>query len=237
MLQLPPFTLPRVIGHRGAAAYAPENTLASFREARRRGATWVETDVKLTADGVPILMHDASLKRTTGVDRLVAETKRSDLPASVPTFEEAIACFAEEGLGCNVEIKPCEGREVETARVAVATLRRCWPASLPAPLLSSFKVASLAAARDAAPEFTRALLLDTLVDDWRARADTLGAAVINTDGKKLAAARAREIKQAGFLLGVYTIDEAGQARDLRAMGADCVITDVPDVILQALGLR
>src|SRR3954471_19401513 len=114
--------LPKVIGHRGAAAYAPENTLASFREARRRGATWVEIDVKLTADGVPIVMHDESLKRTTGIDRLVAETPRTDLPKDVPTFEEAIACFAELGLGCNVEIKPCPGREVETARGTVATL-------------------------------------------------------------------------------------------------------------------
>ena len=106
--------LPKVIGHRGAAAYAPENTLASFREARRRGATWVETDIVLTADDVPIVMHDDSLKRTTGIDRLVAETRRADLPTDVPTFEEAIACWGELGLGCNVEIKPTKGREVET---------------------------------------------------------------------------------------------------------------------------
>src|SRR5881394_1083936 len=114
--------LPKVIGHRGAAAYAPENTLASFREARRRGATWVEIDVKLTADGVPVVMHDASLKRTMGVDRLVAETPRADLPADVPTLEQAIACFLDLGLGCNFEIKPCEGREAETALVTVETL-------------------------------------------------------------------------------------------------------------------
>ena len=91
--------LPKVIGHRGAMAYALENTLESFREARRRGATWVEIDVKLTADGVPVVMHDDSLKRTMGVDRLVAETRRAELPAAVPTFEQAIACFAELGLG------------------------------------------------------------------------------------------------------------------------------------------
>ena len=72
--------LPNVIGHRGAMAYAPENTLESFREARRRGATWVEIDVKLTADGVPIVMHDSSLKRTTGVDRLASEMRASELP-------------------------------------------------------------------------------------------------------------------------------------------------------------
>ncbi len=226
--------LPKVIGHRGAKAYAPENTLASFREARRRGATWVEMDIKLTSDGVPIVMHDASLKRTTGVDRLVALTPRAELPKEVPTFEEAIACFQELGLGCNVEIKPCEGSEVETARVVVATLRRCWPATLPAPLLSSFKPDSLVAARDAAPEFARAILLDELNDDWRVKADAVGAAGVNTDGKKLSPGRAHEVKQAGFALSVYTIDDAAQAKALVGMGVDCVITDVPDVILAAL---
>jgi glycerophosphoryl diester phosphodiesterase len=226
--------LPKVIGHRGAMAYAPENTLASFREARRRGATWVEMDIKLTADGVPIAMHDPSLKRTMGVDRLVAEMPRAALPKDVPTFEEAIACFQELGLGCNVEIKPDEGREAETARVIVATLRRHWPSTLPPPLLSSFKEASLAAARDAAPEFARAILLREIEDDWRARADAVGAWGVNTNGEKLAAPRARAVKQAGFALGVYTINDPALARALVALGVDCVITDKPDVILAAL---
>jgi glycerophosphoryl diester phosphodiesterase len=226
--------LPKVIGHRGAAAYAPENTLASFREARRRGATWVEIDVKLTADGVPIVMHDSSLKRTMGHDRLVVETLRADLPAEVPTFEQAIACFAELGLGCNVEIKPCEGREQETARVTVETLRRSWPAQLPPPLLSSFKDASLAIALEAAPEFARAILLDEIKDDWRARADAVAAAGVNTNGAKLTAPRAVDIRKAGFALSVYTVNDGDVARALVGMGVDCVITDAPDVILAAL---
>ena len=226
--------LPKVIAHRGAKAYAPENTLASFREALRRGATWVEIDVKLTSDGVPIVMHDASLKRTMGIDRLVAETPRAELPKDVPTFEEAIACFQELGLGCNVEIKPDEGREVETARVTVATLRRRWPAALPPPLLSSFKEASLVAAREAAPEFARAILLGELADDWRSRADGVGAVGVNTKGEKLTAPRAREIKQAGFALSVYTVNDGELAKALVGMGVDCVITDMPDVIIAAL---
>lgn len=226
--------LPKVIGHRGAAAYAPENTLDSFREARRRGATWVETDVKLTADGIPILMHDASLKRTTGIDRLVSRTKAADLPKEVPTFEAAIDCFRELGLGCNVEIKPCEGREAETARVAVETLRRCWPAALPAPLLSSFKDVSLRAAHEAAPEFARALLIDTLADDWCQRAEAVAASGINTNGKKLTAPRAVEVRRAGHLLSVYTIDDGDVAKALVGMGVHCVITDAPDLIIAAL---
>ena len=227
--------LPRVIGHRGASAYAPENTLASFREARRRGATWVEIDVKLTADGVPIVMHDSSLKRTMGIDRLLAETPRAELPGDVPTFEEAIACFAELGLGCNVEIKPCEGREAETARSTVQTLGRCWPASLPPPLLSSFKDASLVAARAAAPDFARAILLDAIGEDWRARAEAVGAVGVNTNGKRLTAVQAVDIRKAGYALSVYTINDGDVARALVGMGVDCVITDAPDIVLAAIG--
>ena len=221
--------LPKVIGHRGAAAYSPENTLESFREARRRGATWVETDIKLTADGVPIVMHDDSLKRTTGVDRLVAKTPRAELPPGVPTFEEAIACFGEEGLGCNVEIKPCPGREAETGRVVVETLRRCWPAHLPAPLLSSFKDESLAAAHRAAPEFARALLLGKFVEDWRARADAVAAVGINTNGEKLTApcTRRRDPQRPATRWRVYTIDDSDVAKALVGMGVDFVITDAP----------
>ena len=227
--------LPKVIGHRGAMAYAPENTLASFREAKRRGATWVEIDVKLTADHVPILMHDVSLKRTTGIDRLVAETKRAELPAVVPTFEQAIACFGELGLGCNVEIKPCKGREVETGRATVEALRRHWPRSLPAPLLSSFKDESLEAAKKAAPEYARALLLGELGEGWQARAEAVGAAGLNVGSKKLNAAGAVAIKRAGFVLAVWTVNDPDEAMALIGMGADCIITDKPDVILAALG--
>lgn len=226
--------LPKVIGHRGAMAYAPENTLESFREARRRGAAWVEIDVKLTADNVPIVMHDSSLKRTMGVDRLVAETRRADLPAAVPTFEQAIACFAELGLGCNVEIKPCEGREAETGRATVEALRKFWPASLPAPLLSSFKDESLQAARQAAPDYARALLVSELGGDWAARVRAIEAAGLNVGSRKLTAAGAVAIKRAGYLLSVWTVNDPDEAKALVGMGADCIITDKPDVILAAL---
>jgi glycerophosphoryl diester phosphodiesterase len=226
--------LPAVIGHRGAMAYAPENTLASFREAKRRGASWVEIDVKLTADGVPILMHDPSLKRTMGIDRLVAETPRAELPPDVPSFEQAITCFLELDLGCNVEIKPCVGREAETARVIVETLRRSWPAALPAPLLSSFKDESLKAAMDTAPEFARALLLGELVDDWPMRAQAVGAAGMNIGRRKLTAAGAVAVKRAGYALSVWTVNDPDEARALVGMGADCIITDAPDVILRGL---
>ena len=226
--------LPQVIGHRGAMAYATENTIASFREAKKRGAAWVEIDVKLTADGVPVVMHDESLKRTMDVHRLVARTSCAELPPAVPTFEQAIACFLELGLGCNVEIKPCEGREAETARVVVETLRRCWPAALPAPLLSSFKDESLEVAQKAAPEFARALLVSELGEDWRARAEAVGAVGMNVGRRKLTAEGALAVKRAGYVLSVWTVNDPDEARAIVGMGADCIITDMPDVVLRAL---
>ncbi len=243
-MSLPSLVLPRVIGHRGAATYAPENTLASLREARRRGATWVEFDVKLSGDGVPMLMHDDSLKRTTRLDRAASATPWATIRQldagtwkaaryagePVPSFEAAIACLAEEGLGANVEIKPCPGREAATAVAVVETLRRVWPARLPTPLLSSFKYKALAAARAEAPGFPRAALIDELADDWRTRAEALGAVCINTNGTKLTAARAAEIKAAGYLLGVYTINDPAVATGLLEMGVDSIITDAPDII-------
>lgn len=121
--------LPRLIGHRGAKLHAPENTLAGLRTAKRLGVDWVEFDVMLTADGVPLLMHDESLERTAGLDRLLsatplAEARRLDAGGwfgatfrgeALPTLEEAIACLAEESLGANVEIKPAKGLARETA--------------------------------------------------------------------------------------------------------------------------
>ncbi|HET6220602.1 MAG TPA: glycerophosphodiester phosphodiesterase family protein, partial [Dongiaceae bacterium] len=106
------FDLPRVIGHRGAAAYAPENTLEGLREAARRGAGWVEFDAKLTGDGVVVLMHDDTLDRTTDGTGPVAETSYAEIShldagawfgpawrgARVPTLADALALLVELDL-------------------------------------------------------------------------------------------------------------------------------------------
>src|SRR3546814_2765751 len=73
-LRPPPLSLPRVMGHRGAKALAPENTLSSMKAAAEAGATWVEFDVMLTGDGEPVLFHDDTLQRTTGIAGEMART-------------------------------------------------------------------------------------------------------------------------------------------------------------------
>src|SRR5204863_4134011 len=133
--------LPPIIGHRGAAAHAPENTLAGLRRAKALGCSWVEFDVRLTADNQPVLLHDNRLERTTdGRGRVsamsLAAVRRHDAGQwfhssfsgeRVPTLEEALMLLAELGLGANVELKAARGKEAVTGAVVAEVLARTWP--------------------------------------------------------------------------------------------------------------
>ena len=241
------FVLPRVIGHRGASAAAPENTLAAFRRAREEGALWIECDVKLTAEGRPVIFHDDTLDRTTDGGGPVREAPLEVIGAldaggwfapefagePVPTLEECLDLLAELGMGANLEIKPCPGRERETAEVTAATVRP-YLGRVPV-LLSSFAEDALAAARDAAPDVPRGLLVEALPADWQARADSLGCVALHVDAAPLAADQVAAMRAAGYKVLVWTVNGESDARRLVEWGVDAVITDAPGRIIAALG--
>ncbi len=240
--------LPRVMGHRGAAALAPENTLAGIRRAAATGVRWVEFDVMLTGDSVPVLFHDDNLKRITGRDALMAQTTYKDVRAldagawfrpefagePVPTLEDGLALIRELGLGANIEIKPTSGRDRETAAATVEVVERCWPAAEPPPLISSFKRDSLAVVRDRAARLPRGLLAVRLPRDWLSAARVLECSTVHVAGRWLTAKRAARIKAAGYGLACFTINDVAQARTLLDWGVDSIITDSPDVMVAAL---
>ncbi len=233
--------VPRIIGHRGARAVAPENTLAGIRQARRDGATWVEFDVKLTADAHAILMHDETLERTTDGRGPVAaasleEIRRVDAgtrfgPAwrgeRVPTLREALELLAELDMGLNLEIKPCPGREAETARVAMADLAAFWPAGRAPPIVSSFSADSLQVARAQAPQVALGYLVDELPASWDEDAKRLDCRSVHVSWRKLTRAQAAAVTTAGYTLIVWTVNERPRAKELLAWGADAVISDCP----------
>jgi glycerophosphoryl diester phosphodiesterase len=243
-----PIAPPRVIGHRGAKATSPENTLASIRQAAAEGATWVEFDVKLTADGHPILMHDPTLERTTNGKGKVAETTLAairELDAGswfggrfagekVPTLEEALELMSGLAMGFNLEIKPCPGREAETAQAAAACVKQRWPSYLPPPILSSFKAEALAAARAAAPEIARGFLFERLPADWQRQASALGCAAVHPNARTLAREEVAAMKGAGFPVLAWTVNEPARGRELLTWGVDALITDNPAVLLAAI---
>ena len=243
-----PLALPRVIGHRGAAGCAPENTLAGFRRARALGCAWVEFDVRLSADRQPIVLHDDRLERTTSgrgrAARLpLSEIRRLDAggwfdPAfageQVPTLDAALAALEEEGLAANVEIKPARGEAYETGKIAAETLARVWPERKAATLISSFRSRALVAAKAAAPQLARGLLFRALPRNWRRRAAELGCVSIHLDHRRLSPAAVAEVNSSGYILLAYTVNDAARARMLFDWGVTSVFSDVPHIILAGI---
>ena len=239
-----PWPYPRIVGHRGGGTLAPENTLAAIRKAVTMGFGGVEFDVVLSADKVPLLMHDETLDRTTNGKGSVAATpyaKLARLDAGawfsreyrgepVPTFEEAGKLCARLGLWANVEIKPARGFERETA-VAVAKLAlELWSGASPAPLLSSFEPVSLETARAAAPDLDRGYLTDRLAPGWDEAARALGCVSVHCNSKHLTEAQADEVRGAGYWLLCYTVNEPAIARRLFSWGIDAIFTDRLDLM-------
>jgi glycerophosphoryl diester phosphodiesterase len=240
--------LPRVIGHRGAAASAPENTLAGLRQAKALGCRWVEFDVRLTADGRAVLLHDNRLRRTTDGRGKLTELSLAALRnydaggwfgppfagERVPTLEEAIALLAELGLGANVELKAARGRETETGAVVAGLLARLWPRELPPPLVSSFHRRALAAVRASAPAIARGVLFRAVPRNWRAIADSLGCATIHADHLSLRQALVSKIRGSGYPLLAYTVNDPGRAQILFDWGVTGIFSDAPRLLLDAL---
>lgn len=237
--------LPRVIGHRGAAEAAPENTLAGFREAKRQGAGWVEFDVKLSADDRPFLLHDDNLERTSngrGPARALNYDTLRGLDAGswkaphfagekMPLLAEALALFAQADLQFNLELKPCPGRARDTAVIVLDELKRLWPQGRAKPLVSSFVLECLEIARDQAPDFPRGLLLEEHPANWLDLARNLKVATVNIWDRAATPEWVAEIKAEGYGLLVYTVNDAVRAKQLFGWGVDGVFTDAPARIL------
>jgi glycerophosphoryl diester phosphodiesterase len=241
--------LPQIIGHRGACAYAPENTIESFRTAADMGVKWVETDVMLTRDSVPIIFHDDTLDRTTNGSGNVADRDWADIREleagswfadsfsgiKIPTLDEALEAIIDLGLGLNLEIKPTPGREIETAEVALDILSRVWD-DHDKLLISSFQHVSLETVKDMAPEWSRGLLLwhDDMPADWEELAKYLDVASVNISDQLASREFIEEIIDLKKAVCVYTINDSQRARQLQGWGVDAFFTDMPDVLQESL---
>lgn len=237
--------IPPVIGHRGARAYAPENTLAGIYKAKALGVQWVEVDVMLTSCGEAILMHDTRLDRTTDGRGEVGKTPYSLIATldagawfseefkgePVPRFIDFIHCLKECQLGANIEIKPYPGKEKETARTVVEILHKHWPSILPPPLVSSFSLESMRVARQLDAQLLLGLLTYRWPRNWAALAKELNCFSVHAHYSRLNPKRVNLIKEAGYAALAYTVNEEERARRLFAMGVDAVFSDYPDKIL------
>ena len=243
-----PIKIPRIIGHRGVAAYAPENTLEGIRTAAEMGLDWVELDVKLTKDGVPIIFHDEELDRTTngsGFVMLKTYEEICDLECGswfgdsfagikIPTLEEAVDVLLQHNLGLNLELKPCPGREKETAEVALDILSQIWD-DHDRLLISSFQHVSLEAAMDVAADWHRGLLLpEEWPENWKDLAEYLDVATVNVNAKAVTREQVDTLMDMEKHILAYTVNDAQTARKLQSWGVDGFFSDSPDMIKDAI---
>ncbi len=238
-----PWPYPRWIAHRGAGKLAPENTLAAFRLGAAHGYRMFECDVKLSADGVPFLLHDATLERTSNgrgtagglpwsaLSQLDAGSWHSRHHAGepLPTLQAIAHYCLRNGHQLNIEIKPTPCTEQETGAVVARHAAQLWQGASVPPLLSSFKPASLEAARTAAPQLPRALLLDTLRPDWLQQAQALDCVAVVCNHALWDAATLAQARGAGLRCLAYTVNDEWAAMRLLELGIDGVITDRVDL--------
>ena len=235
---------PRLVAHRGAGKVAPENTLTSMRVGHAHGYRMVEFDVKLAADNVAFLLHDATLERTTSgrgradallwrdLSRLDAGRWHSAKYAGepLPTFASIGRWARAHGVACDVEIKPTPGRERETGAAVALDAAALWRDADVPPLLTSFSEASLDAARDAVPELPRGLLLETIPADWQSRGERLECCALIADHEALTAEFVRNARAGGFRVLCYTPNEAARIAELAGWNVDGIVTDAVDRI-------
>ena len=246
---------PKWIAHRGAGTLAPENTLAAFRLGASHGYRMFECDVKLSADGVPFLMHDATLQRTTdGAARLGAAASLvggdhpwgtlSQLDAGswhsrnyagepLSSFDAIARYCLHNRLFLNIEIKPTPGLERQTGEVVARHAARLWQGVAVPPLLTSFKAEALAAAHDAEPHLPRGLLLATLPIGWLETALELECTAIVCHHGLWDKASVAHAQGARLRTLSYTVNDEWAVQRLLDLGTDAVITDRVDLFTPA----
>jgi glycerophosphoryl diester phosphodiesterase len=226
-------TYPRVIAHRCGGVLAAENSLAGLAAAERLGCRGVEFDVMLSADGVPVLMHDDTVDRITGgtgaVRQLtVAELRRLRVGGEpVPLLAEALQRCTELGLWANIELKSVAGGDdAELGDVVGRMLEREWNGH---GVISSFSMAALRVAQSQASRYAYALLFEALPGDWRKIAEATAAVAVHLDADRLDGQALAELRSAGLSLACYTVNERDRAMALYAAGVAAVFTDRPDL--------
>ena len=238
---------PRWVAHRGAGKLAPENTLAAFRHGAKHGYRMFECDVKLSRDGVPFLLHDATLNRTSNGKGAAGDqdwASLSQLDAGswhsrdyagepLPSFENIARFCLHNASFLNVEIKPTPGTERHTGEVVARHAARLWKNAATPPLLTSFDLAALEGAQAVAPQLPRGLLLDALRSGWIETALMLDCVAIVCKHALWDTSTVMQAQAAGFKTLSYTVNDESTAQRLIALNTDAIITDRVDLFSPA----
>lgn len=218
---------PLIIGHRGASAVALENTIAAFAAAVAAGADGIEFDVRLSGDGVPVIIHDDALSRTHGVRRRVTEVTAEELRSiGVPSLRELFELMARNSLLLCLEIK---SREPELPQLCCRmvcefgfeerVMVECFDLNVLRPV--DLKTAAL---------FDRRMYTDQNII---ARTLDVGATVLALHHRLAKPKLVERAKAAGLTIVVWTVDDPLWLARAREMGIEALITNDPARMIEA----
>lgn len=238
---------PPVIAHRGASAYAPENTLVAFTKAAQMGVRWVEFDVMQSACGEVVVFHDDTLERTTSGAGYLHQTSFAYLNSldagrwfhpqfsgeKIPSLKQVLSFLNDMHISANIEIKCLPGHEEALVKKTLHIIENLPQAFKPTILFSSFSIDALRLLRKYAPNALLGLLLHEWEAGWEDVCTSLHCASVNVYEEIMTEAMAKKIKGMGRQLLCYTVNNKARAIQLYRYGVDAVFSDVPDRILNA----
>lgn len=228
-----------IAGHRGDRSVAPENTLPALESALAGPMIFVETDVRLSADKVPVLLHDETVDRTSNGTGLVSALTLAEIKAldagswfgaafagtRIPTLDEFLAPFAHSRKKAMIELKGVWSEE-DVAIVDELITRHGVASRV---VMASFEEPTLAALQTVAESLPRVVLCKSLPDDPVSVVTLFGGIALATNpkalGKRTAVVEAMHAVGLGVLL--YTLNEENSWSEALAMGVDGIITDKP----------
>ncbi|PMG46449.1 glycerophosphoryl diester phosphodiesterase [Vibrio lentus] len=231
-----------ITGHRGAASLAPENTLVSIEQAAKAGATWIEIDTQLSADGTPMVFHDKTVNRCTNGTGNIADLDLTALKAldagswfgsefigtSIPTLSEALDKCLELELTLNLEIKIYDDKAIKPLVNQVIALIKQKNFPSEKLLISSFKKEALSLCQQTMPEVKRGFICEVWNDFSLESLKSLDLYSIHIDHRILDEKTAKAIKASGAVLKIWTLNDPQLAAKYFNLGVDNIITDVPN---------
>lgn len=238
-----------LIGHRGIAAHAPENTLASFQLASQQGIEWIEFDLRLTKDNGLVIFHDDTLERTSNGKGWVHEHTIQELlaldagswfstrfkDARIPVFEEILPQFLRLNLFLNIELKAplnaSANHKTQLVAILCDTLKRLWPKSHTWPLISSFDWGILAHIRDLLPQAPIGFLHEHCSEEMILMVANTSNAALHCDYQSLTSEMLAMIQDSQIPVLAYTVNQPGIAKKLLAAGLYGLFSDDPRHLL------
>lgn len=213
--------------HRGASGYFPENTMIAFEKAIEMGCDGIETDVHLSKDGVPMLIHDEKVDRTTKCIGYVNSYTYSELSKmGIPSLEELIILAKEKDMLLNIELKngPVWYERIEEKVIEMLQNYEMVPKTI----LSSFNHYSMVKCKMLCGEIKTGLLYTEALYQPEKYCAYVGADALHPYYIVLTKEIITQIHKAGFSVHPYTVNRERDMKNMIDMGGDLIITNYPD---------